>query len=744
MTPGERLDRYVIERPLGAGGMGEVYSAFDERLRRRVAVKVLKRNGDEPEAVGIVLREARAAAALDHPNAVAIYDVVDMCDAGDRRWAFIVMELVEGTSLRAVMGDGAIRFEERLSWMRQAADALAAAHARGLVHRDVKPENMMITRQRRILKLLDFGIAKLTSVDVHSARGTALGAGAAFTDGHVKGTPRYMSPEQALGSVVDARTDIFAWAVVAYELLVGVHPQDLLEGAAEGLETQAPVGHAQRVASSPMEGLLRERALLGSVPGDVVDVVMAALAAEPEARTASMAAIVHALDARVAGISDPAELRLRRDSSSATLGAPAETIKDPATVSTFPATEKHGAPRPALRRRLLAWLAMAVVAGGAATVVAVRGRARVVPLEAPVIASPVTCTLESSTELREPATALLAGRDGLDLLVTRPSSDASLPVLQARRIVGGNVSHLLVHDDAPAEVAWLGPTSSGPLLFARRTGVLRASRIGGPATDVVDAARTPLAFGRDLLWARRFEGAKVVQIRSNDRDSAALLAHVRADGRTSTLVTLLDQGCAVHDSLEVDTAATGEGEPGATLALGAQHLAVIQPHGDEPATVSLVGLAPSTGKSPCTLTLEKRATTSSLRLPYSVALFHGEPWIVTQTGSHELAIFDPTHTFSLVAGAYVTGGPMLVAVDDALVVVWQEEETNGPRHVVVATVTPAGGIGPRTVLELSNESELGPITATRNLVFVARVGTLQTGSAVDRLRCGPSGAPSPK
>ncbi len=228
MKPGDRVGRYVIEGLLGQGGMGEVYRAYDEMLHRRVAVKLLRRAHDDDGSHGSqgtvrrILREARMAAALDHPNVVALFDV------GEHEGTpFIVMELVTGQSLRALIGTTA-SLADRVRWMIEIARALAAAHRAGLMHRDVKPENVIV-RDDGVVKVLDFGIARRADGD-DASRGapmdpSALGSAGTQTEGSsVAGTPAYMAPESIRGQTIDARVDQFAWGVLAYELLRGELP----------------------------------------------------------------------------------------------------------------------------------------------------------------------------------------------------------------------------------------------------------------------------------------------------------------------------------------------------------------------------------------------------------------------------------------------------------------------------------------------------------------------------------------
>ena len=215
---GRRLGPYEILERIGAGGMGEVYRARDTRLGRDVAIKTLPhdRLTDEARRRRFV-QEARAASALNHPNIVTIHEIetIDGIDA-------IVMELVSGKNLSEVIGTR-LKTLEILRIAIPIADALTRAHAAGIVHRDLKPGNIMFGADG-LVKVLDFGLAKLVDQDsdIRSAPGSATGTASELSaSGAVVGTPAYMSPEQAMGSTVDARSDIFSFGAVLYEMVAG-------------------------------------------------------------------------------------------------------------------------------------------------------------------------------------------------------------------------------------------------------------------------------------------------------------------------------------------------------------------------------------------------------------------------------------------------------------------------------------------------------------------------------------------
>jgi serine/threonine protein kinase len=217
---GELVGHYRIESLIGVGGMGEVYLARDERLGRKAALKLLPENLTTDEAqLSRFKNEARSASALNHPNILTVYEIGA---EGDRQ--FIATEFIEGVTLRASLAYGRMNLDAALEIAVQVASALAAAHEAGVVHRDIKPENIMV-RPDGYAKVLDFGIAKLSehraASDDHTTETTAT---LQTRPGLVLGTARYMSPEQARGQKVDARSDIWSLAVVLYEMVGGSPP----------------------------------------------------------------------------------------------------------------------------------------------------------------------------------------------------------------------------------------------------------------------------------------------------------------------------------------------------------------------------------------------------------------------------------------------------------------------------------------------------------------------------------------
>src|SRR5881394_1173444 len=211
LSKGQRLAQYEVLSPLGSGGMGEVYRARDLRLDREVAIKVMAEHvAADPEMRRRFETEARAVAALSHPGILSIYELVVV-----EGIPVAVMELLEGETLRQRLGRGALEWREAVRIAASVAEGLAAAHAKGVVHRDLKPDNVFLT-SGGLVKILDFGLA-LQRLDPVTSPATI----AQTAQGVILGTFGYMSPEQVLGERVDGRSDVFAAGCVLSEMLTG-------------------------------------------------------------------------------------------------------------------------------------------------------------------------------------------------------------------------------------------------------------------------------------------------------------------------------------------------------------------------------------------------------------------------------------------------------------------------------------------------------------------------------------------
>jgi serine/threonine protein kinase len=219
---GQTISHYRVVEKLGAGGMGVVWKARDTRLDRFVALKVLPAaKTSDPERKRRFVQEAKTASALNHPNIITIYEIDQAGPEGDAA-DFIAMEFVPGKALAQLIPRKGLRLNETLNYAIEVADALAAAHAASIVHRDLKPGNIMVNENGSV-KVLDFGLAKLTEQGGASefARTETMGQAHKTAEGMIVGTFSYMSPEQAEGKKVDARTDIFSFGAVLYEMITG-------------------------------------------------------------------------------------------------------------------------------------------------------------------------------------------------------------------------------------------------------------------------------------------------------------------------------------------------------------------------------------------------------------------------------------------------------------------------------------------------------------------------------------------
>src|SRR3989449_1641748 len=286
LISGTRLGKYEIRAKLGEGGMGEVYLAQDTKLDRKVALKILPAEvASQRDRMERFVREAKAAAALNHPNIAHIYEIgssplavrgPDSHSTTNQETHYIAMEFIDGQTLRTLIHSGQTELPKLLRYLQHAAEGLAKAHAAGIVHRDVKPDNIMITRDGHA-KILDFGLAKLIQQQPMPSADSSEIATAVMpqhsTPGTVMGTVGYMSPEQAQGKTkeIDQRSDIFSFGCILFEAATGKKP----------FECESVIKSLHMVVYEPAP-LLAD--LNPSAPSELQRIVRRCLAKDPEGR----------------------------------------------------------------------------------------------------------------------------------------------------------------------------------------------------------------------------------------------------------------------------------------------------------------------------------------------------------------------------------------------------------------------------------------------------------------------------
>jgi Tol biopolymer transport system component len=525
LPPGTRLGPYEITAPLGAGGMGEVYRAKDTRLGRDVAIKVLPQHlSAHPEVRARFEREARTVSGLNHPNICTLFDVGREGDTD-----YLVMELIEGDTLAQRLAKGRLSLEELLRIGSQVADALDRAHRAGVVHRDLKPGNIMLTRSGA--KLMDFGLARATGL---AGPGGASGLTAAMlshsptmaqpltAEGSIVGTFQYMAPEQLEGKEVDARADLWALGCVLYEMATG-------KRAFEGASQASLIAAIMHVKPAPVSQLLP------MTPPALDRLVEACLAKDPHDRIQS----AHDVKLQLGWMSEGASSSGMAATSAAGVALPSHSGASPAqSGSAWPA-----APAPP-RARGLAWVRLVGVAAAAALLTA---------LTMTLLPKPTT------TVSRGPERYILGTADLQSQSIPRLAPDGRWVVYSARDAVG---RRLYRRDLSSIESVVLGGTEGGtaPFVspdgrwigFLTDAGIRKVPAEGGVAQVVLNEPRinsadwapdgtiyfTPLAGGRDgttALAAVSETGGElrvVARLDTADAEFEAWSPEVLPDGKT--------------------------------------------------------------------------------------------------------------------------------------------------------------------------------------------------------------------
>jgi serine/threonine protein kinase len=481
LTPGTKLGPYQIESLLGAGGMGEVYRARDTRLDRTVAIKILTQGvADTPEIRQRFEREARAVSSLSHPHICVLYDVGNQDGI-----EYLVMEYLEGETLAARIAKCPLATAELLRYAAQVADALDKAHRQGIVHRDLKPANVMLTKTGA--KLLDFGLAKDEEILQGDPGSSPTMSRPLTMQGSIVGTMQYMSPEQLEGKPADARSDIFSFGAMLYEMATGK----------KAFEAKS---HASLIAAILKEEPRPIRELQPLTPPALEQIVKACLAKDPDERPQS------AHDLKL-------QLEWMRESSG--ISQSAQTAQPSQSASRGPATETSS------RKTAGLILATALCTLLAAAALAYFLKPQPAPAE----------RLEFSIPLQNEMSHLALSADGRMLAFVSPDPVSGANMVSVQRIGSEGVS--VLPGTAGASYPFWSPDDAYVAFFA--DGKLKKIALSGGAPQIL----APATSGRGGSWGRR--GVIVFSAQA-----AGWLWKMNADG--SGLVPLTDK---IFDSAKV-------------------------------------------------------------------------------------------------------------------------------------------------------------------------------------------------